>query len=355
MSKVKLQILLNLIIILITLAVASYAWFTNGTRLNMDGLNISTRAVQSLSFSLDGGITWDDDTTLNLDENFEFNSEITGDGSKLYVPSTRRENGTPIAFRNATVNKDYLEFEIQFKSENPTGIFLANDSFVYPTAGIEENKLIGDNVIRKSSSGNYTRDLIAGSIRISFAETNNETKLVWAPNPNYQLIKENNITYFNLNSNVKQDYTYLNPSTLESEIVPNLKDNINASYNTLSASGDPMLTYIEEANQVKSITVRIWVEGNDRETDTSLKGGVFRIYLNFIGIEKQFNEQIPTVIKQDNKITGFTEEMEYSQDYGNTWISKIEENQVFPKGNKILIRYKETKNKYASSNQVIEF
>ena len=364
MSNIKISTYIKLFIIMITLIAASYAWFTNGTRLGMEGLSISTRAVQNLSFSLDGGITWNDDTSLNLDENFEFNSEITGDGIRLYVPSTRREDGTPVSFRNATVNKDYLEFEIQFKSDNPTGIFLDSDSFVHPTAGIEENKLIGSDVLRKSSSGNFSRDLIAGSIRVSFVENDmindkfipqNKTKLVWAPNPNYELIKNNNVYTFNLESNSLQDYSYLNPNTLNKEVVPNLKDNINASYNTMFTSGDPMLTYIDEDAGISSITVRIWVEGNDRETQTSLKGGVFRIYLNFIGISKMINDTIPEVSIDQNKIVGLTTEMEYSIDYGNHWIDVINDDLTFNLGNTVYVRYKETKSKYSSEYKILKF
>lgn len=364
MSNVKVTTYIELFVIMVTLIAASYAWFTNGSRLNMDGLSISTRAVQSLSFSLDGGLTWSDNTSLNLDESFEFNSEITGDGVSFYVPSVRREDGTPVSFRKATVNKDYLEFEIQFKSDNPTGIFLDSDSFVYPTAGNDKASLIGENVLRKSSSGNFTRDLIAGSIRVSFVENDvvdekivpkNNTKLVWAPNPNYQLIKSGNTYTFDLDSNVSQDYSYINPTTLKKEIVDNLKDNINASYSTLSADGDPMLTYISDKDDIKSITVRIWVEGNDRETDTSLKGGIFRIYLNFIGIDKGINELLPDTVINGNSIVGLTQDMEYSIDYGNHWINVSDELPIFNIGSTVYVRYSETKSKYASEYQVLNF
>lgn len=358
----KYSLYLKLIIILITLIAASYAWLTNGTRLKMEGLTISTRAVQNLSFSLDGGITWNDETTLNLDENFEFSSEITGNGIKLYVPSKRRENGTPIAFREATVNHDYIEFEIRFKSDNATGIYLASDSFVEPTAGTNVSDLIGEEVIRKSSSGDFTRDLIAGSVRVAFIENvidgNNiiagtETKLVWAPNPNYELVREKDGFSFLLDSTSSQDYSALDTSTLLPVRVENIKDNINASYSTLTTGGDPMLIYMNE-NEEKSITVRIWVEGNDRETDTSLKGGIFRIYFNFIGISKSLNTDISNVEVIDNHFSSFTSKMEYSKDYGNHWIKYQEDaNPTIEDGMTVYVRYQETMDKYPSDYIII--
>lgn len=365
LGKKKESLLIKIIVIMVTLVAASYAWFTNGARLKIDGLSITTRAVQNLSFSLDGGITWDDETSLNMDENFKFNSEITGNGINLYVPSTRREDGTPVSFRNATRDKDYLEFEIRFKSDNPVGIFLDNDSFILPTAGDKESDLIGSNVIRKSSAGDYTRDLIAGGVRVAFIENDitedviipqAKTKLVWAPNSNYQLVKNKSNYQFLLNSTDSQDYSCLNPSTLEKQVVPNLKDKISASYSKLSTGGDPMLTYIQSKDEIKSITVRIWVEGNDRETDTSLKGGIFRIFFNFIGINKKINTNIPNTTIYNNTMSGFTKDMEYSIDYGNHWITYQDNtNPIFGINATVYVRYQETFDLYPSEYQILNY
>lgn len=354
--KDKLSILVKLVVILSAFIVASYAWMTNNSKLKMDGLMISTRAVQNLSFSLDGGITWDDETSLNISENFKFNSEITGDGINLYVPATRRENGTPVSFRNATVNKDFLEFEIIFKSDNAASIFLSKDSFVSPTAGTEANDLFGKNVLRKSSMGDFSRDLIAGSVRVAFFENDSTTpNFVWAPNPNYELIKGANENTFSLNSTNKQNYFYLNPTNLNEEVVPNLKDNLNASYGTNNSNGDPSIVKIDNNEETKKVKVRIWVEGNDRETDTSLKGGIFRIYFNFIAITKTENLETPTVIKIDNTVQGLTTDMEYSIDYGNTWKTYDGIEPQFNIGDTLYIRYKETKDQFASLKQIIYF
>lgn len=353
--KERLLLLIKLIVILFAFIIASYAWMSNGSKLKMDGLMISTRSVQNLSFSLDGGITWDDETSLNLDENFVFNSEITGDGIDLYVPSIRREDGTPISFREAALNKDYIEFEIMFKSENAASIFLASDSFVEPTAGTEEKDLFGKNVLRKSSMGDFSRDLIAGSVRVAFIE-DNKSNLVWAPNPNYELIKGATENSFLINSKSTQNYACLNPLDLSEKTVANLKDNINAKYGSNSSGGDPRILKLDEENEPKTIKVRIWVEGNDRETDTSLKGGIFRIYFNFIALSKIENENIPILVKDINTINGLNNKMEYSIDYGNNWIDYEENDQpVFNNNETVYVRYKETKDLFASNYLEIKF
>lgn len=355
--KERLSLLTKLIVILFAFIVASYAWMTNGSKLKMDGLSISTRSVQNLSFSLDGGITWDDETSLNLDENFVFNSEITGDGINLYIPSTRREDGTPVSFREATVNKDYLEFEIMFKSDNDAKLFLASDSFIEPTAGTTEGQLFGEDVVRKSSMGDFSRDLIAGSVRVAFIEEDKEeTNMVWAPNPNYELVKGASENSFLLDSTNPQSYNYLNPSDLSQKAVPNIKDNINATYGSNTSGGDPSILHISKEEKTKSVIVRIWVEGNDRETDTSLKGGVFRIYFNFIALSKNENPNLPQVLQNGYTLAGFNELMEYSTDNGNKWISyKDNSNPQFTNHEKVLVRFKETKDNFASMYKEFEY
>lgn len=353
MNKEKVFLYFKIIIILITLIAASYSWFTNGQKLKMDSLSITTKAVQSLSFSLDGGVTWDDNTSLNIDENFKFSSEITGDGIDLYVPAVRREDGSPISFKKATNNKDYLEFEIMFKTENATDIFLDDTSFVQPTAGIKDSDLIGTDVTRKSSMGDFSRDLIAGSVRVAFIE-DNEVKMVWAPNPNYELVKNSTNYTFNLSSKNIQNYNYLNPTDLTEMRVNRIKDNLNASYSRNTSGGDYSLLTFNSPDEVKSITVRIWVEGNDRETSTALKGGVFRIFFNFIGITKQVNKSIPEVTVNDLTVEGLDSSMEYSIDYGNNWISYNNINK-FDKNTTLYVRYKETIDYFPSNYKILNF
>lgn len=361
----KYFILFKLSVIAFTIIVSSYAWFVKGTKMDMDSLLIKTKAVQNLSFSLDGGVTWNDKNSLNLEENFKFGSEITGDGVNFYVPLDRREDGTPITFAKAVVERDYIEFEIRFKSDNPVGIFLDKESFVNPTAGTLENELIGSEVLRKSISGNFSRDLIAGAVRVAFIENDivgdkvipkEETKLVWAPNSNYELVRSNEGLSFLLDSNKNQDYSSLDPNTLKNYRVNNLKDNIKASYDHHSTFGEPMLLHLDEKDQVKSLTVRVWVEGNDREADTALKGGVFRIFISFMGMEKLENKNIPNVEVSDNKISGYSSGMEYSRDYGNRWITYKEDNEpIFNKGDIVYVRESETIDVYASNSKVLNF
>lgn len=358
----------ELLLVVASVFVVSYAWFVNTDKNKTDNLIIKTKASRLLYISMDDGKTWSTELSLNLDDNFKFNNEVTGNGVNFYKALTKRDDGMPITFKEATAGSDYLEFDLLFKSNANLGVFLDSDSYVIPTAGIEEVNLVGDYAVSKSSYGDFSRDLIVGAIRISFTENDYvdskyvsklESSLVWAPNKNYELIYNNGIYSFDINSSNSQDYRYIDSSNgFEYKYINNFKDNLNTDFDSDNANGDPMITKIDpEYNDgIKSVTVRIWVEGNDRETNDALTGGSFKLNLNFMGIVKNENKNIPNVSKYNNKIIGFLEGMEYSVDYGNTWVKYEDDSDAtFNTLDKVYVRYSEDENYYASDYVILNF
>lgn len=358
----------ELLLVIVSVFVVSYAWFVKTEKNSANDLVIKTKASRLLYVSLDDGETWSTELNLNLDENFKFNNEVTGNGVNFYKALTKREDGMPITFKEAISGTDYLEFDILFKSNANLGVFLDSDSFAIPTAGREEANLVGDYAITKSAYGNFSRDLIAGAIRISFTENDYvdgeyisklNSSLVWAPNKNYELIYNNGVYEFDINSNNSQDYRYIDSSNgFEYKYINDFKDNLNTDYDNDNANGDPMITKIDKDfnGGIKSVTVRIWVEGNDRETHDALTGGSFKLNLNFMGIVKNDNNGTPNVSVYNNRIIGFVDGMEYSIDYGNNWI-KYEDNSEpsFNVGDKVYVRYSENSNYYASNYNILNF
>ena len=161
---------LELLLIMVSVLVVSYAWFFRGTQVESKDLTIKTKASRILYISLDNGITWDTELSLNLGNDFKFNTEVTGNGIKFYKALTKREDGAPITFTTAEKGVDYLEFDILFKANAPLGVFLDSDSYVLPSVGTTKNNLIGQGVLRRSSYGDFSRDLIAGAVRVAFIE-----------------------------------------------------------------------------------------------------------------------------------------------------------------------------------------
>ena len=358
----------ELLLVIVSVLVVTYAWFVKTTKNEMDNFVIKTKASRLLYISLDDGETWNTELSLNLDNRFKFNNEVTSNGVVFNKAATKREDGMPITFKEALVGSDYLEFDVLFKCNAALGVFLNNDSFVIPAVGTSESDLIGDSVERKSSYGNFSRDLIAGALRVSFTVNDLvdgeyvsrlEPSLVWAPNKEYELIHDRGTYNFNINSNASQDYRYIDPTNgFEYKNVVNFKDNLKANYDTEDAGGDPMIVKIDPDMNggIKSVTVRIWVEGNDRETHDALTGGMFKLNLNFLGILKENNSVIPNVEAYRDKIVGFVEGMEYSKDFGNPWTSYEEEHMpLFTNGDIVYVRYAEDENHYPSNKKILNF
>ena len=279
---------LELLLIIVSVLVASYAWFIQSKDISTHDLNIKTKASRILYVSLDDGETWSTELSLDLN-NFKFNNEVTGDGVNFYKAATKREDGMPITFKTATAGSDYLEFDILFKADAALGVFLDSDSYVVPLAGVTEDVLLGIGATRKSTYGDFSRDLIAGALRISFTENDYmdnvyyagpKSSLVWAPNNDYELIYDSGMYDFDLNSKNSQDYRYIDASNgFEYKYIDNLRDELHTDFDNDMTNGDPMITKIDPNynDGIKSVTVRIWVEGNDRETHDALTGGSFTL------------------------------------------------------------------------------
>ena len=63
----------ELFLVIISIFVVSYAWFVKTTKNETNDLTIKTKASRLLYISLDDGITWDTELSLNLDDKFKLN------------------------------------------------------------------------------------------------------------------------------------------------------------------------------------------------------------------------------------------------------------------------------------------
>lgn len=373
MTKEKKNIIavaFRLLVIIASIALASYAWLNRNQKVSTEDLILRTNSYSNLLISLDEGENWSDELSLDFTNDYSFDYEITGDGINFYKAASKRDDGTPVTFKKAAANKDYLEFDIWFKASGNVGVFLENESYIIPTAGSSEDKLLGSEVARVSSMGDFSRDLIASSVRVAFIDNiknnnlyvpNSYASLVWAPNKNYEIECVKDRCSANLNSQNKQSYEYIDAS--ESSVykpknIGNLKDELKASNKIQSAAGDPMLTYLDSKidNGIKKVTVRIWIEGNDRDNVSALIGGMFSINLSFTAFSKQINNNIPKVSALNNTINGFDKTMEYSKDLGLSWITyENDNNPSFETGDVVYVRESETYSTFASKYKILTF
>ncbi len=372
--------IIKMIAIIVSIFVFSYAWFVHNENTHISAIEIGTAKTNNIQVSEDGNDNWGTSLSIDVGEGFRFDNEVTSDGISFYKANLKNDDGYPLHFIEASVNEDYLDFDLWFKNDSSVKIFLDNSSRVYPECGTKESDLIWDGVTgsldsitRVSAYGNFSRDLIAGSVRVAFIKYNyddlndnyvldNEASLVWAPNKEYEIISNGEDTLTaSIKSKNLQSYKYLKVISGEKFVesdVPNLTDVIHANISTKMANGDTPLVVINTENGVEGkagLKVRVWVEGNDRDAVAALKGGVFKFDLSFVGLQKDDNTSVPNINKSGSSITGITNNMEYSIDNGSTWTKYDDETLNFNSGTHVFVRYSENSNYFASDYVEIEF
>ena len=371
----------KLIAIIVSIFVFSYAWFVHESDNNLEGVNIGTAKTNNIMISEDGNDGWSNSFNIDVGEGFRFNNEVTSDGIEFYKANLKDEEGNPLSFTKAELNEDYLEFDIWFKNDSSVKLFLEDDSSVYPECGTSKDDLLLypesekkiDDIVRASAYGDFSRDLIAGAVRVAFirytfnTETNSfeledEPVLVWAPNKTYEITENDGWYSASIDSKNSQNYKYikvLNSSSFTEADIPVLKDEIKASYNEKMANGDPVLVSIDTEDGLEKkagLKVRVWVEGNDRDAVSALKGGIFKINLSFLGLAKSENLNVPSVSVNEISmmVDGINEHMEYSIDGGKTY-TKYTNMVTFDKNSTVYVRYFETADTLASKPVILKF
>ena len=370
-SKKIYSTMIKLIAIIVSIFVFSYAWFVTNKENYLDNIEIGTVKSNNLQISQTGEDGWGSVLSINSLNEFVFNNDVSSNGISFYKAVNIDDSGNPTKLVKAMSNKDYLDFDLWFKNDSNVSIYLDKNSSVYPECCSNINDAVlninntRDEIIRVSSYGDFSRDLIASAVRIAFINYNyNESTetyeledkpiYIWAPNKNYEISYKNGYYDFDIDSTNYETYSYMNvisSSSFNETKLTNVKDEINASYESKSSNGDQKLFEIKSnGEEVKSgLKVRIWVEGTDREAVEALKGGKFKFTLSFVGFTKEENNNIPSITVENNILVGLNETMEYSVDNGVNWIGYKSGSEVTLDDRIILVRYMETDNNLASS------
>ena len=358
----------KLISIVATTYLISYAWFESIKTYELGTFNFDTMAVNDVELSLDGGDTWQGSISLNIGEDYTFDRLVTSNGIDFKYAVDVDDSGVPTSFATAKEGRDYVEYSILLSSSLAAGIFLDKASFIEPEVGKTTEDIFGYDVTRRSSYGNFSKDLVASSVRLAIIENDkvgevyvpqDTPKLVWAPNKNYEISCTSTCTA-DIESTNSQDYRYLNitaPTTYTLDRVENLRDVLNASSEDGVGGGDPMVSFAG-SKEIKSITIRIWIEGNDRDAVTAVKGGQFKLGLRFTSIAKALDGVAPAVTADQatNTIVGYDATMEYTVNYGMTWTKyQNDANPTISEGATAYVRKQETGTNFASSYTTLAY
>lgn len=295
-------VLKNLIVMAVLVAIALtgvISWLTNKTTATADGINVECITPDGLEVAIvPHGADAPDDSeyktgTITLDESeYPFLSdlsitEITSDGKTFYKPKLTQVDGlaipdTDAEWDKASINDEYLSFDIYMRTKNTTTVYITSGTRVAP---VSEN-LIGENAGNKSSDGDFSRDCVVGAVRMSFLNTcmtETNGRLLWIPAPNilFDSTKEDDKVSINESSGDSYRHYYWNVTESSKtkveydSAITNPKKDYTFGYKKTFA-------LLERKNKgdeymVGKTTVNLWIEGEDAEARLAMVGGKFNV------------------------------------------------------------------------------
>ena len=269
------SIIYESIFAILALVVVSYAWFAFSNQASTTGIDLEVIGAIDISISNDGK-NWSKSTSISPQDKMAL-SELSGDGINLFYPviANKQVQGYTNVSEFSQTDVSYLEFKFYISSSGPVSIYYGVDCSVVPL----DNSKLADN--------------IAGAIRVACFETTGgkqpTSSIVWAPNSTYQYSNG----AVNKSGTVEDQYTYATSSstTLKTISTNGAVSGISTDKKfiwgniteQMIADMDPITTINTEYGEEASVelTVRIWVEGTDREAVRELLGGQFKVHLSF--------------------------------------------------------------------------
>lgn len=284
-NKKILAIIYQSIFVLLAFIAVSFAWFTYSDKASTSGIDLDVKGVVNISISNDGS-TWGTSTTVTPPDGVTI-SELSGDGANLYYPVIvdKKITGYTNADQFSSTDPSYIEFKFYILSNGPAQMTYGIGCSVEPL------------------NGSKLEDNIAGAVRVACFETTNgkvpANSVVWAPNSTYQYTSGTSGKKGTVNKTgtVESSYTY---ATGNSTTLKTIETNKNASgvspdgsfvwgaiTEQMVADMNPFLVINSEygVQSIHEITVRIWVEGTDREAVKDLMTGQFKVKLCFKAVD----------------------------------------------------------------------
>ena len=263
--------------LIVILVVSAFAWFIMAEQASVTMLDQKITDAGYIKISDDGGNTWHNGLEYDMGS-AGIIREMSGDGLALYTPVYGMDG---IEGYEESVDSEYcLEKEFVFETDMTHELFLGENSYVVP-ADINGNY---------SAEGNFSRDYIAGAVRVGFFSVSDDGELepifIWAPTPGIEF-KGNSATSFGITEEV---YRYQTGTDVDDVYeIPTggaesgISDDGNFVWGTPVQDGiKPLISFSADSKPVqKKLVVRIWLEGHDRECVKALHNGFFKMYFDF--------------------------------------------------------------------------
>lgn len=296
-KKNKLIVANSILLVLLVFGFA-FAWFAVNYSNTVDCDQVEIVADSALEISFTGADgSWknylnlnDSNSGVNFDT-LEFR-DITGSGDgTFWKPALNQGSGFASVnstddWLTPTANKEYIKFDLYMRSADPLTVSLGDGASVTPL----NSPLLGANAGNKSSYGDFSKDLVAGAVRVSATHDTNGRIFTWIPRPNIYLAAgpEEEITSYDIITDAAAAGTFsVGISPYEHWYYPS-KGSVMAQLTTNVITGD-----ITTENQQRlvnlttkdaatgyyqdKITVYVWLEGCDNEARRAFVGGNFKL------------------------------------------------------------------------------
>ena len=210
-----------------------------------------------------------------------------------------------------------ITVRVKFRTSAKTGVYLTKDSFI-------DGVNMDDFYVNPSLYGDISRDGIAGAVRVAFleelADGTEELKNIWIPNDQYQLsytktqdVEQAQFTktgarevFEEYTAGTQYPYGYLGVNELEQKIVATPfteedyysrlvtvgRENLADPSDDLEAAtlndAKELLTFSGEGGKAeeKTLLIRIWIEGTDREAEKAHVGGKLHYNFHFVSLDR---------------------------------------------------------------------
>ncbi|MCI5618215.1 MAG: hypothetical protein MR352_09130 [Ruminococcus sp.] len=308
----KSLVMKNLIVMAVLIIIALtgvISWFTNKTKAEADGINVTCEAPKGLKIAVvqhgdpapkvDDETKWSEGEITLTKEDYPFLKEqsiieITSDGTDFYKPKLTQENGKAKPDTSSVwdvADKDsYLSIDVYMKTGEERVVYLNSETEISPTS----TTLTGEQSGNKSDDGNFSKDCIVGAVRLSTVSTVNRTddstiKNLWIPAPQIHYDSDKKEVTLNNTSGDTFKHKYwevaknsdgktgmpqgTTPVEYEGVVITNTNNNFKLGKkcefaNLKAKNGSKYATGMT--------TVNIWVDGEDDEARFAMVGGKFK-------------------------------------------------------------------------------
>ncbi len=309
-KMIKLSVILYGVLLCVVL-VATLAWFVFDKTAGIQSENDMTiTAGYNLEISTNGE-SWGQKIEHNVTSNL---IDITGDGVNFYSPSVLDANdgaflGDSSSFVYVNERDDkknfFVDVKLHFRTTGSTSVYLQNSSWVKGA----------DISVTDAMGGTVPNDAIAGAVRVAFYDITGkeegyqpvagDLKCIWIPTDKYQITENaEGALSFNEIGTPEASYGYLAKDGNEMDEIAwtdadytsgkVIVGTAQLATNSTTANGTyPMINHAPSlldfsgnGLEEKTMLIRIWIEGTDREAHTYLNGGEIQYNFEFITIGK---------------------------------------------------------------------